>query len=111
MAGLFDALPVKKARARMEKRASEVPVPALYAAWADERLTFTEVARKLGITDKQLYLLVRKHALPKRENKFRAPLGGCPDDWGEPEPMETLELSPWVQERIQELKLAGDWVA
>lgn len=111
MAGLFDAVPVRKSNARMMKRASLVPTPKLYAAWADSRLTFTEVARKLGITDKQLYLLVRKHGLPKRPAVARNEMGGCPDDWGEPEPMETLDLSPWVQSRIRELNIAGDWVA
>lgn len=111
MAGLFDAVPKEKKNARMTKRASLVPVKNLFAAWADERLTITEVARKLGITDKQLYLLAKKHALPKRGAVVRYEVGGCPDDWGEPEPMETLELSPWVLSRIRELKIAGDWVA
>jgi hypothetical protein len=111
MAGLFDAVPVRKSNARMMKRASAVPVKNLFAAWADQRLTTIEVARKLGITDKQLYLLAKKHALPKRAAVVRHEIGGCPDDWGEPEPMETLELSPWVLSRIRELKIAGEWVA
>jgi hypothetical protein len=29
----------------------------------------------------------------------------APDDFGDPEPLETLDLCPWVQKRIEELRL------
>ncbi|NBW15344.1 MAG: hypothetical protein EBR82_45850 [Caulobacteraceae bacterium] len=95
---------------KARRRQAEVSATVLFAAWADNTLTFAEVARRLGVTDKQLYALARKHALPKRPSMFRSSgADDCPDAWGEPEAEETCDLSPWVKARIRELNLAGEW--
>jgi hypothetical protein len=92
------------------RKAVDVPTLRLFAAWADSNLTFAEVARELNLTDKQLYALAKKHALPKRPSMFRGSgADDAPDAWGEPEAEETCDLSPWVQARIRELNLAGEW--
>jgi hypothetical protein len=104
---MFTAARPPKARRR---KAVDVPTLRLFAAWADSNLTFAEVARELGLTDKQLYALARQHALPKRPSMYRnSGADDCPDAWGEPEAEETCDLSPWVQARIAELNLAGEW--
>jgi hypothetical protein len=103
---LFTAARPPKAR----RRKAEVSVPALFAAWSDNSLTFTEVARKLGLTDKRLYAMARLYALPRRPSMYRnSGSDDAPDAWGEPEAEETCDLSPWVQARIRELNLAGEW--
>jgi AraC-like DNA-binding protein len=84
-----------------------VPVLQLFAVWGNFALTKNEVARELGLTDKQLARLQRLHRLPERPQAYRPPvrLESAPDDFGEPEPHETLDLCPWVQKRIEELRL------
>jgi len=99
-----------RTRTPRRRKAVDVPTLRLFAAWADNDLTFAEVARNLGVTDKQLYALAKQHALPKRPSMFRdSGADDAPDAWGEPEAEETCDLSPWVQARIRELNLAGEW--
>ena len=84
-----------------------VPVPQLFALWASSELTKSEVARKLGVTDKQLARLEKFHKLPARPPTYRAAecIQSAPDDFGDPEPPETLDLCPWVAQRIAELRI------
>jgi hypothetical protein len=66
-----------------------------------------EVVRDLGISECRLRHVARQRALPERPYCWRPPSAtkSEAEDDGEP---ETLELSPWVQSRIKELKL-GAW--
>jgi len=98
-----------RTRTPRRRKAVEVPTIRLFEVWADTTLTRTDVARKLGLTDKQLNRLADLHKLPAREAVNKFTYEACPDDFGEPEAEETLELSPWVQARIRELNLAGEW--
>jgi hypothetical protein len=87
------------------QRAS-VPVADLFRLWADPSLTRMEVARELGVTYRKLTTLASRHHLPKRD-VVAVQDGGRPDDWGEPEADDSLDLSPWVQGRIRELGIVG----
>jgi hypothetical protein len=84
-----------------------VPALQLFAAWARADLTRSEVARELGVSDKQLDRLAKLHKLPPRPPTLRntRQVESAPDDFGEPEPPETLDLCPWVRKRIAELRL------
>ena len=84
-----------------------VPPLQLFAAWGRSELTKSEVARELGISDKKLDQLARFHKLPPRAYVSRncTQTESAPDDFGDPEPLETLDLCPWVQKRIEELRL------
>lgn len=80
----------------------------LFEAWNDADLTVCEVARAIGVTDRTLHSLAREHQLPPRPEvdwRLRDDAGGPPDQWGEPEGGDSLDLCPWVQSRIAELKL------
>ncbi len=87
----------------MPTRLQPVHLPTLFATWADESLTVTEVARKLGIDTKYLYTLADRHKLPKRPAQHRA----FTMDEATPEEdeasRESLALAPSVQRRIKEL--------
>jgi hypothetical protein len=98
-----------QARPPRSRRKVTVAVADLWRVWCDNSLTRAEVARELGVTYTQLTRLADRHKLPKRECATRYEIGGAPDDWGEPEPDESLDLSPWVQGRIRELGIAGEW--
>jgi hypothetical protein len=89
------------------QRAS-VPVADLFRLWANPSLTRMEVARELGVTYRKLTTLASRHHLPKRDVvAVQDDEGGRPDDWGEPEADDSLDLSPWVQGRIRELGIVG----
>lgn len=81
----------------------------LFDAWSSEDLTLCEVARTLGVTDETLKGLAREHQLPARPEVPRhtrlVEAGGPPDLWGEVEAGDSLDLCPWVQARIAELRL------
>ena len=79
----------------------------LFAVWAKPDLTKSEVARELGISDKKLDSLARQHKLPPRPYVSRncTQTESAPDDFGDPDPLDTLELCPWVAKRIEELRL------
>lgn len=84
--------------------ATQIDVPALFRLWNDRSRTMAEVARDLGISECRLRHVARQRALPERPYCWRppsVPKAEAADD-GEP---ETLELSPWVQQQIRELKL------
>lgn len=49
-----------------------VDVPLLFKLWADKGLTKTEIARQLGITERGLDVLAKRHKLPSRGRKHRA---------------------------------------
>jgi len=84
-----------------------VPVFQLWSVWGQHELTKAEVARELGISEKKLAALEKIHKLPPRQPAHRntQQTESAPDDFGEPEPLETLEFCPWVQKRIAELRL------
>jgi len=88
------------------QRAS-VSVADLFRLWSNPSLTRMEVARELGVTYRKLTTLASRHHLPKREAVLQDDEGGRPDDWGEPEADDSLDLSPWVQGRIRELGIVG----
>ena len=98
-----------RTRTPRRRKAAEVSLPKLHAAWANSQWTKADVARALGVTDKRLAVLADRHKLPPRPATLKNQYEACPDDFGEPEAEETLELSPWVQARIRELNLAGEW--
>ena len=80
-----------------------VDVPKLFALWHDKSLTRTEVARAVGLTDKQLCSVAARHALGRRGPTPRN------ESFVEGEPLddesESLAFSPWVAARIKELRL------
>lgn len=85
----------------------QIDVPTLFRLWQDHSKTTAEVARDLGVSDRHLRRVAIERALPERPYCWRAPTATAEeieDDDGD----ETLELSPWVQSRIKELKL-GAW--
>ena len=85
----------------------DIDVPALFRLWNDHTLTKSDVARDLSVSDKHLMRVARAQALPERPHCWRRSSETSEeieDDGGG----ETLELSPWVQGRIKELKL-GAW--
>lgn len=49
-----------------------VDVPLLFNLWADKKMTKTEIARNLGITERGLDVLAKRHKLPDRGRKKRA---------------------------------------
>lgn len=87
--------------------ATKIDVPALFRLWNDRSRTMAEVARGLGISEGRLRHVARQRALPDRPYCWRPPTVAKADDADDGEP-ETLELSPWVQRQVMELKL-GPW--
>lgn len=88
-------------------------LPDLWRLWCDSTLTLNDIASRLGVPKGRLYKLAAQHALPARtvfrpQNEQKAAVA----DDGEPEPMpnaaddDGLRLSPWVEKRIAELRLA-----
>ena len=86
-------------------RQTQIDVPALFRLWNDASKGMTEVARDLGVSDRHLRRVARERALPERAYCYRPPATREPQDDGN---VETLELSPYVQERIRVLGI-GPW--
>lgn len=49
-----------------------VDVQLLFKLWADKKLTKTEIARQIGVTESGLDVLAKRHKLPYRGRKQRA---------------------------------------
>lgn len=49
-----------------------VDVQLLFQLWADKKLTKTEIARQIGVTESGLDALAKRHKLPYRGRKQRA---------------------------------------
>ena len=70
--------------------------------WENEDWTQADIARDLGLTRRQLEDAVKRHGLGPRGRCHRA----FSMDGGDDEPAtESLSLSPWVAERIRELRI------
>jgi hypothetical protein len=85
----------------------QIDVPPLFKLWNDHSRTTSEVARDLGVSDRHLRRVARERALPERPYCWRA-CSATAEEIEDDDGTETLELSPWVQSRIKELKL-GAW--
>lgn len=59
-------------------RKATVDVPKLFELWEDRRLTRTEVARGLGLTDKQLTAVAARYGLGLRGQTNRCVTPGDP---------------------------------
>lgn len=68
-------------------------VPKLFAMWNDEALTRTEIARGLGLTDKQLDAMASRYGLGPRGQRYRPPASS------DPTPEEILERAAWCRAR------------
>lgn len=83
-----------------------VDVPRLFQLWHDPTYTRVEIARDLGLTDKQLQSSASRHGLGPRGACHRA---FSMEDASSPEEeaasAESLDFSPWVAARIKELRL------
>lgn len=82
-----------------------VDVPLLFRLWNDTDYTRAEIARELGLTEKQLQSSAARHGLGRRGCCHRA--FSMEDATPEEDEAsgESLALSPWVQARIRELRI------
>ena len=51
---------------------TQIDVPELFRLWADKKLTKTEIARQLGVTENGLNALANRYKLESRGRKHRA---------------------------------------
>lgn len=82
-----------------------VDVPRLFALWNDKGYTRAEIARELGLTDKQLQSSSERYGLKARgccRRSFSVDDATPEEDAASG---DSLALSPWVQARIKELRL------
>jgi len=79
----------------------------LFRLWVDKSLSVSDIARHMGISDKRVYEAAKRYGLPTRERR-------CVMYRDDPEEVtreedqasaESLELSPYVQARIRELRI------
>jgi hypothetical protein len=98
-----------RTRTPRRRKVVDVKVQKLYAAWANPAWTKTDIARELGISDKRLLVLANRHKLPPRPKAVRWESEASPDEVAGQGHDETLDLSPWVQARIRELNIVGEW--
>lgn len=83
-----------------------VDVPELFRLWNDANYTRAEIARQLGLTDKQLQSSATRYGLGARgccHRTFTMEDAESPEE--DAASSESLALSPWVQRRIDELRL------
>lgn len=84
----------------------KVDVPRLFALWNDHNYTRVEIARELGLRERQLQDVAARYGLGPRGACHRA---FSMEDAESPEEEEasadSLAFSPWVAARIRELKL------
>lgn len=85
----------------------KVDVPRLFALWNDNEYTRVEIARELGLTEKQLQSSATRHGLGPRGCCHRAfsMQDGAESPEEEAASSESLAFSPWVAARIKELRL------
>jgi len=79
----------------------------LFRLWADKALSMSDIAREMGLTHHQLHRAAKKYGLPHRLRQM-AHLRDEPDEVTPEESdasAESLELSPYVQARIRELRI------
>jgi len=84
-----------------------VDVPRLFALWHDTAYTRVEIARELGLTEKQLQSSATRHGLGPRGCCHRAfsMQDGAETPEEEDASAASLAFSPFVQRRIAELGL------
>lgn len=84
-------------------RRNAVDVPRLFELWNDREMTRTEIARTIGLTDKQLGVVAARHGLQNRGPRPRndPAIEASPEE--DAASGDSLALSPWVQARIKEL--------
>ena len=83
-----------------------VDVPRLFQLWNDSTYTRVEIARDLGLTEKQLQSSASRHGLGPRgacHRAFSMENPASPDE--DAASGDSLALSPWVAARIKELGL------
>lgn len=82
-----------------------VDVPRLFEMWNDTDYTRPEIARSLGLTEKQLQTSSRRYGLGPRGCCHRAFVIEEASPEEDAASSESLALSPWVQSRIKELRI------
>lgn len=83
-----------------------VDVPRLFALWNDKSYTRVEIARELGLRERQLQDVAARYGLRARgpcKRAFSLEDGESPAE--DAASGDSLALSPWVQARIKELGL------
>lgn len=87
------------------RRKTAVDVPTLFALWADDEMTRTEIARALSVSDKKLTEVAQAHGLANRGPRHRCDVNDETTPEEDAASGESLALSPWVQARIKELHI------
>lgn len=85
-----------------------VDVPKLIALWNDKNYTRVEIARELGLRERQLQDAATRHGLRARgpcRRAFSLDDGETPSE--DATSGDSLALSPWVQARIKELGIGA----
>lgn len=78
---------------------------ALFQLWNDHTLRPEEVARRLGISMSMLRRAAAHHHLPSRPAWRDRSENYAPSEGEDLASGESLRLSPWVQARINELRI------
>lgn len=83
-----------------------VDVPQLFKLWNDSDLTRAEIGRELQLTPNQLQVSATQYGLGPRGACHRAfSMEDAESPEEEQASADSLELSPWVQARIRELRI------
>ena len=84
-----------------------VDVPTLFRLWHDTDYTRAEIARELGLKERQLQDVAVRYGLKARGACHRAfsMQDGAESPEEDTASGESLALSPWVQSRIRELRI------
>ena len=83
-----------------------VDVPRLFALWHNADYTRVEIARELGLRERQLQDVAQRYGLGPRgacHRAFSMEDAATPEE--EAASADSLAFSPWVAARIKELRL------
>lgn len=83
----------------------EYDVNALRRLWNDHTMRPEDVAKELGISTTFLRRLALRHHLPRRPVWRDRSDNDAPDAVEELLSQDSLQLSPWVRSRIEQLRL------
>lgn len=116
-AGVCDAIIAKRAGCStrtIRRVAAEISAPAvrrfavsrdwLIDLWNSDK-TLTQIAREIGCSTQTVLRLGKEHELPLRSKMHKSAPLHVFDANEEAASAESLRLSPWVQARIEELRL------
>lgn len=85
----------------MIEQLMHVNVAQLRRLWTNKKLTKTEIARQLAITERSLDILAKQHRLPSRGRKHRAFSMAAPTPEDEAASAASLEIAPALREACE----------